>query len=137
MKNVLLILNIVLLGAVAFLYYQYYSHTPSTSAIDKMVRKDVPAAAGNTTCRIAYFEMDSVDNNCEMVRDVKSELSKKEEASMTELSKSDQAIREKMSEYQNQATTMTQAQGARKSSCSRTPLESGIRPPLTVKMRAI
>ena len=55
--------------------------------------------------------MDSVDNNCEMVRDVKSELSRKEEASMTELSKADQVIREKMAEYQNQATTMTQAQG--------------------------
>ncbi|MCW3119325.1 MAG: hypothetical protein JWM28_3407 [Chitinophagaceae bacterium] len=109
MKNVLLILNIVLLAAVAFLYYQYYTHTPSS--IDKMVRREASPAATNAACRIAYFEMDSVDNNCEMVRDVKSELSRKEEASMTELSKADQQIREKMSEYQNQATTMTQAQG--------------------------
>jgi outer membrane protein len=111
MKNVLLISNIVLLAAVAFLYYQYYTHAPSASPIDKMVRKEASPAPANTNCRIAYFEMDSVDNNCEMVRDVKSELSRKEEASMTELAKTDQQIREKMSEYQNQATTMTQAQG--------------------------
>jgi outer membrane protein len=110
MKNGLLILNIVLLAAVGFLYFQYYKHTSGGPTVDKVIRKEAsPPATG--TCRIAYFEMDSVDNNCEMVRDVKTELSKKEEASMTELSKTDQQIREKMAEYQNQATTMTQAQG--------------------------
>ncbi len=110
MKNVLLALNIVLLGAVSFLFYKFYSVSKTDSAAGKIVSKEAaPAVTGS--CRIAYFEMDSVDNNCEMVKDVKSELSRKEEASMTELSRIDQGIREKMSEYQGQANTMTQAQG--------------------------
>lgn len=111
MKNVLLILNIVLLAAVAFLFYKFYSNTPRTSTpVSKAVRND-SSASSNNSCRIAYFEMDSVDNNCEMVKDVRNELNRKEETSMNELSRMDQQIREKMAEYQNQAATMTQAQG--------------------------
>jgi len=110
MKNVLLVTNVVLLGAVAFLFYKFYSGSKTDSAAGKIVSKEAALPASGA-CRIAYFEMDSVDNNCEMVRDVKSELSRKEETSMTELSRIDQGIREKMSEYQGQANTMTQAQG--------------------------
>lgn len=111
MKNVLLILNIVLLAAVAFLFYKFYSNNPrTTTPVTKVARND-SSLSSNTSCRIAYFEMDSVDNNCEMVKDVRNELNRKEEASMNELSRMDQQIREKMAEYQNQATTMTQAQG--------------------------
>jgi outer membrane protein len=110
MKNALVALNIVLLAAVGFLFYKYFVLSKNIDRSDKiMVTKEAQApAAGN--CRIAYFEMDSVDNNCEMVKDVKSELSKKEEASMTELARKDQEIREKMNEYQGQANTMTQMQ---------------------------
>jgi outer membrane protein len=111
MKNVLLVLNIVLLAAVAFLFYKFYSNGPrAVSPISKAVRSD-SSLSSNTSCRIGYFEMDSVDNNCEMVKDVRNELNRKEEASMNELSRMDQQIRDKMAEYQNQAATMTQAQG--------------------------
>lgn len=111
MKNVLLVLNIVLLAAVAFLFYKFYSNNPRTATpVTKTVRND-SSLSSNSSCRIAYFEMDSVDNNCEMVKDVRNELNRKEEASMNELSRMDQQIRDKMAEYQNQATTMTQAQG--------------------------
>ncbi len=111
MKNVLLVLNIVLLAAVAFLFYKVYSNSSRTATpVAKAIRSD-SSLPSNSSCRIAYFEMDSVDNNCEMVKDVRSELNRKEEASMNELSRMDQQIREKMAEYQNQTTTMTQAQG--------------------------
>jgi len=108
MKNVLMILNIVLLAAVGFLYYQYYNPSHSTSS---SVAKPPRTPGDPAQCKIAYFEMDSVETNCEMVRDVKTELSKKEEAGMTELSRTDQQIRQKMEEYQNQLKTMTQEQG--------------------------
>lgn len=109
MKNVLVALNVLLLAAVAFLFYKVFGN--NSPAEKKPVIKEAFAPSTNTACRIAYFEMDSVDNNCEMVKDVKSELSKKEEASMTELARMDQQLREKMNEYQGQAATMTQAQG--------------------------
>jgi len=109
MKNVLVALNVLLLGAVGFLFYKVYN--PGSRTEKKPVIREASAPATNATCRIAYFEMDSVDNSCDMVKDVKNELGKKEEASMTELSRMDQQIREKMNEYQGQAATMTQVQG--------------------------
>jgi outer membrane protein len=109
MKNVLVALNVFLLIAVGFLFYKVYNAGPG--AEKKPFIKEASVPASNTACRIAYFEMDSVDNTCDMVKDVKSELSRKEEASMSELARLDQQIREKMNEYQGQAATMTQAQG--------------------------
>lgn len=109
MKNVLVALNVLLFAAVGFLFFKVYNQ--GSGPEKKPVIKEALVPASNTTCRIAYFEMDSVDNTCDMVKDVKSELGKKEEASMTELARMDQQIREKMNEYQAQAATMTQAQG--------------------------
>jgi len=111
MKNVLVALNVVLLAAVGFLFYKYFTLSKGADSSNKITVTKEAQAPANGNCRIAYFEMDSVDNNCEMVKDVKSELGKKEEASMTELARKDQEIREKMNEYQSQAATMTQAQG--------------------------
>jgi outer membrane protein len=111
MKNVLVALNIVLLAAVGFLFYKYFSLSKTANSSSEITVTKAAQSPMNGNCRIAYFEMDSVDNNCEMVKDVKSELSKKEEASMTELARKDQEIREKANEYQGQQTTMTPAQG--------------------------
>ncbi|MGC4036731.1 MAG: OmpH family outer membrane protein [Chitinophagaceae bacterium] len=110
MKNVLLIMNIVLLAAVGFLFYKTYASSKSGSASEKKITT-LAQQVNNSTCRIAYFEMDSLDNNCDMVKDVKSELSKKEEKNSIELARLDQQYREKANEYQGQSATMTQAQG--------------------------
>jgi outer membrane protein len=109
MKNVLVALNVLLIGAVGFLFFKVYNSGSGTEK--KPVIREASVPASNIACRIAFFEMDSVDNTCDMVKDVKNELSKKEEASMSELARLDQQIREKMNEYQTQAATMTQAQG--------------------------
>ena len=113
MKNLLLSLNIVLLLAVGFLFYKYYS-TAQFSGNGKTASRQASSSAPGT-CRIAYFEMDSVDNNCDMVKDVKNELSKQEEANSTEIGHQEQQIREKIGEYQKQAQSsgMTQAQSDR------------------------
>ncbi|HVZ57659.1 MAG TPA: OmpH family outer membrane protein [Chitinophagaceae bacterium] len=110
MKNALLILNVLLLVAVVYLFFKT-SHKSEASASSGGSTASMPHAAPGQGFRIAYFEMDSIENNCEMVRDVKSELNKKEEISMTELARMDQQIRDKASEYQGKASTMTQAQG--------------------------
>lgn len=111
MKNVLVAMNVILLAAVGFLFYKYFALSKVTNSSNNIAVTKEAKAPSDGNCRIAYFEMDSVDNNCEMVKDVKNELSKKEEASMTELARKDQEIREKANEYQNQRTTMTPAQG--------------------------
>jgi outer membrane protein len=109
MKTGLLFLNILLLIAVVFLFFRVYHTGETASSGSSSVHTNLPVS--NAGFKIAYFEMDSIENNCEMVKDVKHELSKKEEASMTELSRMDQQIRDKANEYQGKAATMTQAQG--------------------------
>ena len=61
---------------------------------------------------MAYFEMDSVEANFKMVKDVKAELNKKEETINTELDRMDKSYREKVNGYQQKAKaqSMTQVQ---------------------------
>lgn len=111
MKNVLVALNIVLLAAVGFLFYKYFTLSKEADSSGKnLVTKEAQAPA-NGDCRIAYFEMDSVESYCEMVKDVKQELTRKEENRNTELARMDQQIRDKATEYESQRATMTPAQG--------------------------
>jgi len=54
--------------------------------------------------------MDSIESNFAMVKDVKSELSKKEDAMNLELNSMDKTYRNKVNGYQQQAQTLTQTQ---------------------------
>ncbi|HKB43648.1 MAG TPA: OmpH family outer membrane protein [Chitinophagaceae bacterium] len=110
MKNGLLVLNIILTIAVGYLLYAQLSSKKAGSSVTKPVVKD--PSASNNSFRIAYFEMDSVEANFSMVKDVKAELSKKEESINTELDKMDKSYRDKVNGYQQKAKaqSMTQVQ---------------------------
>jgi outer membrane protein len=109
MKNGLLIWNVVLTLVVAYLLISHFSNKNGGSGkggnggTDTTMHKDF---------RIGYFEMDSVEANLSMVKDVKSELSKKEDAITAELDKMSKDMQQKYNYYQNQAQAgaMTQAQ---------------------------
>lgn len=108
MKNGLLVLNGILLVAVAFLYYLHFSG------------KKVKPNTGNTFAqnaempkspfRIAYFEIDSIDSNCDQVIDIRSEINKKQLAINVELENLDKSYRDKYMNYQDKASGMTQGQ---------------------------
>jgi outer membrane protein len=107
MKNGILILNAVLLVAVAVLFYLYFSSNGKTSP----KKSEAKAAVENKEdFKIAYFEMDSLESSFEMVKDVKSELGKKEESINGELERLERTYRNKAAQYQSQAQTMTQVQ---------------------------
>lgn len=109
MKNGLLIWNIVLTLAVGFLVFaQFGAKKTRTDSVATKDAKD--STVTNIPFRIAYFEMDSVENNFQMVKDVKSEINKKEESINMELERMDRAYKAKVNGYQSQAATMTQAQ---------------------------
>ena len=110
MKNGLLVLNIILAIAVGYLLYAQLSSKKTGSSNDKPVTKN-PAAHDNSF-RIAYFEMDSVEANFNMVKDVKAELNKKEESINIELDRMDKSYRDKVNVYQQKAKaqSMTQVQ---------------------------
>jgi outer membrane protein len=108
MKNGLLIFNVVLLVLVGVLFYLHFSSksTPSFKASNTLSKAD-----GTTNnFRIAYFEMDSVENTFQMVKDVKAELTRREEVIGTELQRMEKDYRNKVAQYQAQGANMTQVQ---------------------------
>jgi outer membrane protein len=110
MRNGLLILNIILLIAVGVLFYLHFSSG------NKQDKKPDTVAAGNQSApagsevRIAYIEMDSLESAFAMIRDVKNELTRKEESMNNELSGLEKKYRDKAAVYQGQAATMNQMQ---------------------------
>ena len=112
MKSGLLILNVILAIAVAYLLYSHFNSKKSnaTGVNEKNAVKDT--LYDSPPFSIAYFEMDSIEANFDMVKDVKAELSKKEESINIELDKMDKSYREKVNNYQQKARaqSMTQVQ---------------------------
>jgi outer membrane protein len=113
MNRGLLILNIVLAAAVAVLFYLYFSNKPAKVA----AKSSGPTVAGVSTAdpaqfRIAYFELDSVNNAFSMVQDVKNELSRQEERMTNEMRSLQKRYEEKVGQYQRQAQAqqMSEAQ---------------------------
>jgi outer membrane protein len=110
MKNVLLIWNIVLTAVAGYLLIsQPGSKKKESFTAEKTAARD-SSVAGSQPFRIAYFEMDSVENNFQMVKDVKAEINKKEETINMELDRMDRAYKTKINNYQSQAQSMSQAQ---------------------------
>ena len=109
MKNGMLIWNVILSGVVAVLLFLHFGSTGKKSG-GKTTDKDSLRNPGQF--RMAYFEMDSVASNFDLVKEVKTELAKKEEEINREVDGLTRNFQYKYKYYQDQAQagTMTQAQ---------------------------
>ena len=107
MKNGLLIFNVLLLLLVGILFYLHFSDKKSSP--HKIIAKD-GTVTSTGDFKIAYFEMDSLENSFQMVKDVKTELGKKEDAINGELSRLEKNYQNKIAQYQSQGATMNQVQ---------------------------
>ncbi len=107
MKNGILILNMILVVLVGILFYLHFTSNGNTS---KKTEPKVNQSVSSKDFRIAYFEMDSLENSFAMVKDVKAELSRKEEQINSELERLEKSYRNKVAQYQSQGATMTQVQ---------------------------
>src|SRR5574338_1225976 len=109
MKNFLLVLNVVLLAAVGYLFYLQFGAKKANAVTNNSEQgKDVVVAPNSF--RIAYFEMDSVEKNFQMVKEVKEELNKKEDDMNNEIDMLNRTYQQKANDYQGKAQTMTQSQ---------------------------
>jgi len=110
MKNGLLVWNVLLTLVAGYLLYTHFSSNKKTATGEKI--ETGAAATVNKDFRIAYFEMDSVEANFALVKDVKAELSKKEEAINSEMERMGKSLQEKYNYFQGQAQagTLTEAQ---------------------------
>ena len=108
MKNWLLGFNIILLIAVASLFYLHYSSKKTGDPSGKPSEKNT--VFSNNSFKIAYFDMDSVENNFAMVKDVKDELNKKEAGINNEVNRMQKEYNQKVNEYQTKGSSMNQVQ---------------------------
>ncbi|MEO7922362.1 MAG: OmpH family outer membrane protein [Chitinophagaceae bacterium] len=111
MKNGLIIWNVVLsLVAGYLLFAQFNSKKKNRTTQAKTSNSD--SLGVDKQFRIAYFEMDSVAANFDMVKEVKAELNKKEEEINNEMDRMAKNLQQKYAYYQNQAQagTLSQAQ---------------------------
>jgi len=107
MKNGLLIWNVVLTLAVGYLLFTLLGKKKTTTSGGETTATKADAAT--PAFRIAYFEMDSVETNFDMVKDVKTEISKKDEEYNNNLGQLDYTYQKRVQEYQQKGNTMTQA----------------------------
>ncbi len=109
-KNFLLGFNIVLLLLVGVLFYlQFSGGSKKTTTLSNSSSVDVKPSSFN----IAYFEMDSIENNYEYLKDVRNELKGKEQSLTNQLNAMKKNYYDKVTKFQQEAQTMTQErQGA-------------------------
>jgi outer membrane protein len=96
MKNGLLIWNVILSIVAALLLFFQFGPKKSNRNNDKVSPKDSTA---EHQFRMAYFEIDSVEANFNLVKDVKAEISAKDIEYNNNLNKLDQTYRDKYNFY--------------------------------------
>jgi outer membrane protein len=99
MNKGLLALNIILLAAVGVLFYLHFSGKKTVSTQKKVANKDSLLAAKPFS--VAYFEMDSIQENTQLVKDAMAEMAKKETAINTELNRLGKNYQDRVLFYQN------------------------------------
>ncbi len=111
MKNGLLIWNVVLTLLVGYLVIDKFTGKTKTDSKRKEIISG-DSTSGSQEFRVAYFEMDSVAAKFEEVKQLKAELSKKEEDNNTELNRLTNQFRDRYNHFQKIAEDgkMTEAE---------------------------
>jgi outer membrane protein len=105
MKNGLLIWNAVLTLIAGYLLVTHFTSKKNAASPFKSPSKD--SASMNLPFRIAYFEMDSIENSFLMVKDVQAEISQKEKEYNNDLSRLDMTFKNRYEGYQQKASSMS------------------------------
>jgi outer membrane protein len=92
------------------LFYLHFSGKNTTTQTKIASSQNQSTPSGNGDFKIAYFEMDSVNNNFVLIKDVKSELSKEEEKINSELTRLQKSYNDRITHYQGQANSMSQVE---------------------------
>jgi len=109
MKQLSLILSIIAVGLSGVLLFLYLKRNET---VKQAVTATVPAgtAASGAGFRIAYFELDSLQNNYQYFKDALSTLKTKEESMNNELAALEKSYQKKIAEWQQKGNNMSQAE---------------------------
>jgi len=101
MKNGMLIWNVILSLAIGYLLMMQFGSKKTTASAVKNAVSDTSLASRQF--RMAYFEMDSVAANFDLVKDLKNQLTTKEDNINAEMTSRSKKIQEKYNYYQDLA----------------------------------
>src|ERR1700730_2296859 len=99
------ILSLVLLG---LLYYFHFTHVDFSTL--RMTRKPAADSFAYGQFKMAYFEMDSVDNNYEYIKFIRDALKKKETDLNLQLNTLKSDYQKKIAEWQKKGSNISQAE---------------------------
>ena len=105
MKNGLLIWNAVLTILSGYLLFTHFNSKKKTDPPVKSSVRD--SSFVNSPFRIAYIEMDSIENNYQFVKDVQAEIDKKEREYNGDLAQLEGTFRKRYDGYQQRSETMS------------------------------
>jgi outer membrane protein len=109
MKNITIGLNVVLVVAVAILFYLQFSSSKKATTVSSSNTTIAPGSF-----KIGYFEMDSIENHYEYFKEVRNTLRGKEQDNGRQLAEMKNTFVAKYQELQKTAQGMTQAELAGK-----------------------
>ncbi len=109
MKNGLLIWNVLLSLVAGYLLIVHFGGKKTNTKKGGIVQSD---SASNGQFKMAYFEMDSVAASFELVKELRTEMTKKEEEINNEMDRLGKNLQQRYNFFQNkaQAGTLTQAE---------------------------
>jgi outer membrane protein len=105
MKNILLLINIVLIFLVGYLYYLHFSNTK------KLPVQSVQSKAGagvKDGAKVAYIDLDSLQNNYTYYKKIKTEFEHRQAVANDEISGMQKKYQTRAMQLQQKGTTMTQ-----------------------------
>jgi outer membrane protein len=105
MKNGLLIWNLALTLGCGYLLVTHFTGKKTAGSLTSDSRGNKTGESGKGTFKIAYFEMDSLAANFDMVKELKSEMLKREESINSEMERLSKNLQQKFNYYQQQATS--------------------------------
>lgn len=115
MKSISATLNILLILAVAGLYYLHFAgQKPQVDAPVKSAPPIVAPKMELKTSNIVYVNSDSLMDNYELVKDVKKELEKERAAAEKQFTSEYRALEAEYNDLKSKAATLTEEQGMAK-----------------------
>ncbi len=107
MKQLSLILSIIAIGLSGVLIFL---RVKGNDPVKPAVTVAADGAQGANSFRIAYFELDSLQNNYQYFKDALSTLKTKEESMNNELASLEKSYQKKIAEWQQKGNNMSQAE---------------------------
>ena len=106
MRNISTFLSILALVAVGFLYYLHFKGEKKS-----VKQSSGKVNTGSNNFRIAYFDIDSLQEKYEYFKDVSGQMKNKEATMSSQMDALQNSYQKRLKELQDKGPTMTQAEG--------------------------